>query len=180
MPLKSNSLKNDYLEKHMSLTPSNATITLEDLVATIKLLEKLKEDFEKKKKLKLPPQAVSGKIVLGVDYHLVKAEPSSACPPFKLDQHLAPTILLYAQSLDSGSAPRESLAWLSNLFGDSGVMGTLIKASRPVPVNPLIEAHFKAEVEKCKVSFQSKSGKQPKEGNTTVSGTVELLSGIWK
>lgn len=158
----------------MSLTPSNSTITLEDLVATIKLLEKLKEDFEKRK-LKLPPQAVSGKIVLGVDYHLVKAEPSSAVPPFKLDQHLAPTILLYAQSLDSGSTPRESIEWLSNLFGDSGVMGTLIKASRPVPVNPLIEAHFKTEVEKCKISFQSKRGKQPKEGNTTVSGTVRYL-----
>lgn len=158
----------------MGLTPSDATITLADLVATIKLLEKLKEDFEKRE-LKLPPQAVSGKIVLGVDYHLVKAEPGSACPPFKLDQHLAPTILLYAQSLDSGSKPRESLEWLSNLFGDSGVMGTLIKASNPVPVNPLIEAHFKAEVEKCKVSFQTKSGKQPKEGNTTVSGTVRYL-----
>ena len=148
------------------------SLSLADITATIKLLEKEKEKLETKK---IEPGAYDGKLTLDVEYALVRAEAGEAYPQFKVGDALVETILMYAQSLDSNKKkPEESLVWIDNLFGDQGVMGKLIRANKSASVSNEIRSHFEGEVEKCKLSFQSKQGKKPKEGNTTVSGVVTV------
>jgi|688.fasta_scaffold1095797_2 hypothetical protein len=148
------------------------TLSLADVTATIKLLEKEKEKLETKK---FEAGAYSGDLTLDVTYALVKAEAGEAYPQFKVGDFLVETILMYAQSLDSNKKkPEESLAWIDSLFGDQGVMGKLIRANKSAAVNNEIRSHFESEVEKCKLSFQNQQSKKPKEGNTTVNGTISV------
>lgn len=148
------------------------SLSLADITATIKLLEKEKEKLELKT---LSPGASSNNLTLDIDYNLVKGEPGTAFPQFKSGEFLVEAILVYAQSLDTNKKkPKESIAWLDSLFGDRGVMGTIIRADKSAPISNEIRKHFENEIEKCKLSFQKKNGKKPKEGNATVSGTVTL------
>lgn len=145
-------------------------MTLVDILAAIKLLEKEKGKLEN---TTLAPGAYDNSFTLDVTYAAVKAEGTEAYPPFKPADFLVEAILMFAQSLDSNKKkPKESLEWIDSLFGDGGVMGKIIRADKSAAINNEIRRHFESEVEKCKVSFQTRQGKKPKEGNTTVNGTV--------
>lgn len=148
------------------------SLSLADVIATIKILEKEKEKFEVKN---IQPGACSNSFTLDVDYNLVKGEPGAVYPQFRVSDFMIDAILIYAQSLDTNKKkPKESIEWINNLFGDTGVMGTIIRADKAPPINTEVRKHFESEVEKCQITFRNKNGKKAREGNTTVSGTVAV------
>lgn len=151
-------------------------LSVVEIDATKRLLDKMQEKMTEK----VQPGAYDGKITLNVDYSLVKAAASETSPQFKSGDYIIKAILLYASKLDSNKKnPKESLEWLSQIFGDKGVMGLVIRdalSKKPQMVIPdLIEKAMKSHLDQCKITFQSLAGKEPKQGNTNVSGVVSKV-----
>lgn len=148
-------------------------LTIVEIEAVSRLLEKLKE----KRAEKVKPGAYDGKVNLEIEYSLVKDNDGKTAPQFKKDEYVLPAILLYAASLDSNKKkPKESIDWLYQVFSDDGVMGKVIRqvvgAKKDLPIPSELQKELTGHLDKCKITFKSLSKESPKQGNTTVSGTV--------